>query len=79
MGEKNRGIHSLTPPDNYQVACELACQQLRTSDLIERCTKSGTVFEKSGSGEGLIKLPFLHQMGEIRTPQMEMHYTGSEE
>jgi len=69
----------LTPQDNYQVALDLACEQLRNSDLNERYAKSGAVFEKSGGGEGLIKLLFLNQTCEIRTPRMEIGYAGSEE
>lgn len=79
LGEKGKRIHSLTPQDNYQVALDLACEQLRNSDLAERCAKSGAVFEKSGGGEGLIKLLFLNQTCEIRTPRMEIGYAGSEE
>jgi hypothetical protein len=79
LGEKGKRIHSLTPQDNYRVALDLACEQLRNSDLAERCAKSGAVFEKSGGGEGLIKPLFLNQTCEIRTPRMEIGYAGSEE
>jgi hypothetical protein len=79
LGEKGKRIHSLTPQDNYQVAFDLACEQLRYSDVAERCAKSGAVFEKSGGEEGLIKLLFLNQTCEIRTPRMEIGYAGSEE
>jgi hypothetical protein len=78
-GEKIQGRYALTPQDNYQAAFELAGEHLRNSDLVERCAKSGAVFEKSGTGEGLIKLLFLNQTCEIRTPRMEMGYTGSGE
>jgi len=78
-GEKGKERHALTPQDNYRVAFDLAIEQLRNSDLAERCAKSGAVFKKSGGGEGLIKLLFLNQTCEIRTTRMEIGYAGSEE
>jgi len=77
--ERSKGKHSVTPEDNYQVALDLACEQLRNSDVVERCAKSGAVFEKSGGSEGLIRLLFLNQTCEIRIPRMEIGYTGIEE
>ena len=78
-GEKiNRGL-LLTPQDNYQVALDLACEQLLNSDLSERSAKSGAVLEKKESGKELIKITFLNQICEIKLPSMEMGCAGSEE
>ena len=78
-GEKINRRLLLTPQDNYQVALDLACEQLRNADLNERSAKSGAVLEKRESGKAVFKITFLNQVCEIQLPSMEMGCAGSEE
>ena len=78
-GEEITGRRSLPPQNNYQVAFDSAAEELRNSDLIDRCAKSGATLEKVGNGDFIIKLLYLNRICEIRIPEMRIAYEGSEE
>ena len=58
----------------YEIALQLAQDALKQADVIERCARSGAVYDQ---GEGMVVVPFVDRMVRIRWP--EGTFAGPEE
>ena len=74
-----RKIRNRSPETPYHDTYRLACEALRSADIMERAEKSGAAIESRGNGTHLIKLSFLNHVCQINFPDVEINYLESGE
>lgn len=65
--------------ENYRIAYRFAREELRKSDIKERCQKALATFEEEGPEKGSIALQFMNKPHIVTYPEFEVYRTPREE